>query len=91
MLVKILGVADVILGLILIFFGAGINIPNEILIIISLVLIAKSLLGFFKDFASWIDFIAGIMLILAIWFPILNLVVIIFGIFIIQKGVFSFL
>lgn len=91
MLVKVLGSIDVISGLILIFFGAGIKIPNEILMIISLVLISKSLLGFFRDFASWIDFLTGIILISAIFFPILNLVIIMLGIFIIQKGIFSFL
>lgn len=91
MLVKVLGTIDIISGLIMIFSGAGINIQKEILIIIAIILVIKSLIGFFKDFASWIDLTAGIILLLSNWFPFLNIIVIILSILILQKGFVSFL
>jgi hypothetical protein len=91
MLIKILGSVDVISGLILILSGTGVNIQNIILIIIALILIGKSFIGFLKNFASWIDILAGVSLLLFIWFPFLGIVVIILGLLVIQKGIFSFL
>ena len=55
MLVKILGGIDIAGGAIL---GLSVltEIPSQILIVLGLVLLIKSFMGFPKDFAGWIDF-----------------------------------
>jgi len=91
MIVKILGGIDVIIGLILILLGAGMSISNGILIFCGVILIVKSLLGFFHDFASWVDLIGGIFLLISSVFHLPGLIAILIGIVIMQKGGFSFL
>ena len=54
------------------------------------ILLAKSSLGMLKDFASWVDFLAGIILLSSIIFQPPLFILIIIGILIIQKGAFSF-
>jgi len=90
MLVKSLGVIDILAGLILIF-GAEVNLPYYAFLIFGIILLAKSFLGLPKDFASWIDFSCGIILLLSIIITIPIVISIIFGLLIIQKGIFSFL
>jgi len=91
MLVKVLGGIDAISGMILIFYGMGFEIQNGILLFFSAVLIFKSMIGFLKDFASWIDFLSGMSVILTIFFPAFVIIEVIFGILVLQKGIFSFL
>ena len=90
MLIKALGVLDFIGGLILLF-SAGVKIPVPVLIVLAVIFLIKSGIGFLKDFASWIDFIAGIVFILMIFFPVYWVFCLIAGILLIQKGVVSFL
>ena len=89
MLIKILGGIDLIAGAILIFGGA--NLPIQILAGFGIVLLAKSCLGFLKDFASWVDLSAGIIFLLSIIILIPGIISLIFGLLIIQKGIFSFI
>jgi len=89
MLIKVLGLIDLIVGGILIF-GMEI-IPNSILIIFGIILLAKSSLGLLKDFASWIDFLGGTILLLSTIISIPFIFSAIIGLLIIQKGMFSFL
>ena len=89
MLVKLLGAIDVIAGLILLF-GAGIDLPTNLLLFFGIVLIIKSSLGMLKDFASWIDFLSGIVFLLSVIFLIPTWINIILGVLILQKGVVSF-
>lgn len=88
MLVKILGIIDILAGAILIFGG---EVPQTMLLIFGIIVIAKSFLGLPKDFASWIDLSCGIMLILFIFFSLPIWLGLIFGLLIFQKGIFSFL
>lgn len=90
MLVKVLGGIDFISGLILIF-GAGFSFPIPILTVFGVILLIKSGIGLLRDFASWIDLLAGIIFILLIFFPIHWIICLIAGILLIQKGIFSFL
>jgi len=90
MLVKALGVLDFVGGLILLF-GAGIKVPVPILIILIVIFLIKAGIGLLKDFASWIDLVAGIVFILMIFFPVYWVVCFISGILLIQKGIVSFL
>ena len=89
MLVKVLGVIDLIAGSILIFgSNAGIN---GVFGVLGGVLIAKSFIGFLKDMGSWIDIITGVVLLANIILPIPAVINIIIGLLIIQKGIISFL
>jgi len=90
MLVKVLGAIDFIVGLILIF-GSEVKIPISLLIVLAVFLFVKAGIGLLKDFASWIDLIAGIIFILLIFFPVYWVICLIVGVALIQKGIFSFL
>ncbi len=90
MLVKALGAIDFILGLVL-MFSPGIKIPIPILIALATFLLVKAGIGLLKDFASWIDLIAGIVFVLLIFFPVYWIVCLIVGILLVQKGIVSFL
>jgi len=90
MLIKILGALDLIGGLISIFF-AGTKLPFFLLIFFGGILIAKSMIGLLKDFASWTDFLSGINFLLMIFFITPPIISIILGIILVQKGIFSFL
>ena len=90
MLVKILGGVDVAAGTVL---GLSIltKIPSNFLIILGIVLLIKSFLGFPKDVGGWIDIFTGIVLILLAFIPIPLFLKVIFMVLIIQKGISSFL
>ncbi len=90
MLVKILGVVDLIIGLILIF-GSSAKLPYLMLLIIAIILFTKAGIGLLRDFASWIDLVTGLIFILLIFFTVSGVICIIAGILIIQKGIISFL
>jgi len=90
MLVKVLGTIDVLAGAILIF-GAWINLSKIVFLIFGVILFVKSLLGLPKDFASWIDISCGVLLLLFIFFSFPVWIGAIFGLILIQKGIFSFL
>ena len=89
MLVKILGGIDLLAGLILIL-SALTKMPSPILMIFGVALLVKSLIGFLKDFGSWIDFLTGIILILCVFIQIPLFLKVIFSILIVQKGISSF-
>jgi len=89
MLIKILGIIDLISG-ILLLFAASSGLPSIILIILGVILIAKSSLGLWKDFASWIDVLVGISFIALIFYQLNFIVRFILAILILQKGFFSF-
>jgi hypothetical protein len=90
MLVKALGAIDLIAGIILIF-ATSINLPNQVLIIFGVVLLAKSSLGFLKDFASWVDFLCAGIFLVSIIISVPAIISLIFGLLLLQKGIFSFL
>jgi hypothetical protein len=91
MFIKILGAIDIIIGLLLILLGIGMNTPKIILMVSGIVLVVKSLLGFFKDFASWIDLLSGVIIIIAVYVTIPSVILIILAILLIQKGLFSYI
>jgi hypothetical protein len=91
MVVKILGLIDLIAGLLLIF-GAGVSLPWQIYFILGALLIVKSFLGGIpKDPASIIDLVVGLVLFLAIIITFPWYISLIFGILVIQKSILSFL
>jgi hypothetical protein len=90
MLIKILGAIDLVGGLVLMFLS-GFNLPIQILIFLGIIFLLKSSLGFWKNFASWTDLLSGIIFIMFVFFPIYWIICLIFGVLLIQKGIFSFL
>ena len=90
MFVKILGFADVIIGLIL-FFGMDAGFPAKLILFIGMMLLMKSFLGMLQDFASWIDFICALVFLISSLFLLPWIIYLICGILIIQKGFMSFL
>lgn len=90
MLIKGLGIVDLVTGLI-IMFGTEMGFPKRIFFIFAIIMIAKSSLGMLKDFASWIDAISGIIFLIMIVLPVPGVLRIIAGLLLIQKGLFSFL
>lgn len=91
MLLKLFGAFDVITGIILIILGFGIKINHNVLWVLAIILFLKSGMGLLKDFASWIDFSCGILILLSLSFNIPLLFFWILAILIAQKGIFSFL
>ncbi len=89
MLVRILGVFDIIVGMMLVFLSS-LNPTTGTLVFFGVISVTKSSFGMLKDFASWIDFLAGIILGLAILVNIPAMLGIIVGIMVFQKGIFSF-
>jgi len=90
MLVKVLGALDFLAGLILIF-TIWTKIPFLILISLAIIFLVKAGVGLLKDFASWIDLIAGIIFFFLIFFPIYGIICLISAALLIQKGIVSFL
>jgi hypothetical protein len=89
MLVKILGIIDLFAGIFLIlgiFFR-----PLSLLLILGIMLLLKSTLGMLKDFASWIDLLAGFTLLMLITLDIPKLILLSLGVLLIQKATFSFI
>jgi hypothetical protein len=88
MLIKILGAIDLIGGIFLLLIG---GIEFKILFfILGILFVIKSLLGMWQDLGSWIDLLAGILFLFSIFFQI-EIIGIIIGICLIQKGLVSFL
>ena len=84
MLVKILGAIDFIGGIILMLIS-GFDFSVYALIVLGIIFLAKSCLGFLKNFASWIDFVSGTIFILMI----LGFICIIIGLLLIYKKSFK--
>ena len=89
MLVKFFGILDVVIGIMLVFLSS-LNPSAGTLMFFGIVSITKSSFGMWKDFASWIDLLAGVFLGLAILVKIPMIFEIILGILVFQKGIFSF-
>ena len=90
MLVKIFGAFDLVIGVVLVFLSS-LNPSAGMLMFFGVVSMTKSSFGMLRDFASWIDLLAGIILGLAILVKIPALLGIVLGILVFQKGIFRFL
>ncbi len=88
MLLKVFGIFDITAGLILIL-EKSLAFSNQTLMILGIILLVKSSLGFLKDFGSWIDFLSGIAFLLLIIMNIPIAINFILGVLVIQKGIFS--
>ena len=85
-----LGIFDLLAGFFLIF-GNQLDLSKYILIVFGAIMIVKASLGILKDFASWVDFCAGLALITSSIIILPWGIGLILGLIVIQKGIFSFL
>jgi len=92
MIAKILGVLDILCGVMLIIFFLFSFFPSQLMIIMGLYLGAKG--SFFlisKDVASMFDIICALIIFAMIAYPMPYFVVMLCSLFLFQKGAFSLL
>lgn len=88
MLVKILGIIDIIAAAMLIFSQNHI-ISTTFFVAFGTIMILKSMAGLFRNLGSWIDLIGGFSLILSVFFILPWIMLIICGVLVLQKGIIS--
>lgn len=92
MIVKVLGVLDILVGIIFAFEGIdkwGI-IPNILVLIFGIALLVKAAMFIaFMDFASVVDVICALLIIVSFWIPVVAWLHAIVALFLIQKGIVS--
>jgi hypothetical protein len=93
MLVKLLGIIDIVLALLFFInnnFDKSNWFPNKIILIVGIMLLVKGIIFVLMlDFASLIDIACGIIIILSAFMHIHVLLAFIVCIFLIQKGILS--
>jgi len=89
-LIKILGWIDIAGGIILITKLISL-LPNKALYFIGMLFLVKASFGFFKNFASWIDGVTGLIFLLSILIAVPWWILLIVSIFLFQKGGASFI
>ncbi len=94
MIIKFLGILDIIVGSVFWLFGIFHIIPGSFVLILGLFLLAKGVVFITGlSITSFLDIISAIIIIIASASDIVmpKLVVILIAIFLIQKGIFSML
>ena len=90
MIVKILGVLDILTAIffwIFAFFGIG---PKTLVMILAFYLLIKGVIFLISaDIASIIDIISAALIFLSLNFPLPKIIIILVALFLLQKGVFS--
>ncbi|HLC58196.1 MAG TPA: hypothetical protein VJH95_06490 [Candidatus Nanoarchaeia archaeon] len=86
MLAKLLGAADLLAAVSIIFLALGVF--KGFAIIMALILIVKSLV-FITAFASWIDILAGVFILVSAFYGF-NIVLWVAFVWLVQKAVVSF-
>ena len=90
MIIKILGILDIIAGICFWLFGIFHIIPGNFIFILGLFLLGKGIVFITGlSFASFLDVIFGIIIIVGVSFVLPKIIVILISFFIIQKGIFS--
>ena len=89
MLVKIMGIIDLIVGIIILFL-INLNLPNQMLFFFGILIFTKASVGRLKELGSWIDFSAGFVLFLSMIITLPATISVILGVLVLQKGIFSF-
>jgi len=91
MIVKILGVLDLLAAFLIFALSFGIGIPHWIIIIFIIILLAKGAFIFTGSIASVFDILAGVILIFGLFFALPQWIFFIPGILVLQKGILSLL
>jgi len=89
MIIFLLGSLDIIFAISSILMGYGIY-SHTMMLVVSLFLIAKGII-FIKSWASILEVLSGLALLIALSYGLPLAVFWIVGIYLLQKGIFSFL
>ena len=89
MLVKILGVLDLVAAALLFALSANLVIPDKVLIFFIVILFLKGAFILTRSIASAFDLFAAIILLSSLYFTIPKILLIIASILLLQKGFFS--
>jgi len=90
MIIKILGILDIIAGLLFWLSGFFHIIPDSIIILIVIYLITKGLIFVIsKDIASILDIITGLAIYLSMSIALPGIVIFLITFFLLQKGILS--
>ncbi len=91
MLVKILGVVDLLAAILIFLISWSVSLPSTLVWVFIIILLLKGLFILGGDIASGFDLITGVILILCLYFTIPRVILLILGFFIFQKGFLSVL
>ncbi|HUS49010.1 MAG TPA: hypothetical protein VMZ91_02510 [Candidatus Paceibacterota bacterium] len=89
MLVKILGIFDLIAALLILALSFRLAIPQGIIIFFIIVLLAKGAFILTKSIASGLDLFAALVLILSLFYTLPYALFFIAAILLLQKGILS--
>lgn len=92
MIIKILGILDIIAAILFWIFGMFHIIPSNIILIIAFYLLIKGIIFIISlDVASILDVIVSILIFISINFMLPKVAVFLISLYLIQKGVLSLL
>jgi hypothetical protein len=92
MIIKLLGILDIIAALLFWLFGFFHIIPQSLIILVGVYLLAKGILFVVSfDIASMTDIIAACLILASLSFAMPKILIAIITIYLIQKGVLSLL
>ena len=90
MIIKILGIADILSSVLFFISTLSDAFPHKIILTIAIYLMLKGIIfAILADFASILDIICGIIIAVSIFANLPVLLIFIICIFLIQKGIFS--
>ncbi len=89
MIVRILGIFDIIAASVMFSIAFGINIYHWLIIFLAVVLIIKGLFVLTKSIASGFDLLGAVLLLISLVAVVPKLLLLISGFLIIQKGFLS--
>lgn len=92
MIVKILGVLDILAALFLWLFHFFHIIPEEIILILAFYLLAKGVVFLIsKDIASMLDVLCAVLIFINLQSALPSFIIILISVFLLQKGILSLL
>jgi len=90
MITKLLGIMDLVTAIAFLLGNAFSWFPSGVILFFAGYLLIKGLLFLiFLDFASIIDIICGLIILISIWLPVSTILAIIVVIYLLQKAFFS--
>jgi hypothetical protein len=90
MILKILGTLDILTAIVFYIFGIFHILPPTLVIILAVYLLGKSIFYLIShDFASLVDILAGIIMLLSVTIFLPKFIVILVSLYLLQKGIFS--
>ena len=92
MIVKILGILDIIAAIIFWLFGMFHIIPSNIILIVAFYLLIKGIIFLISlDVASILDVIVSVLIFISLNFALPKVIVFLIALYLVQKGILSLL